>query len=79
MRNQRSGRKIEGLLHDSIRIMWLAQGHKEMVEMSYLTETPVYLDGSKYKKTIGSLIQTSFEVGIAETIRSIQKDTQSAK
>lgn len=52
---------------------------KEMVEMSYLTETPVYLDGSKYKKTIGSLIQTSFEVGIAETIRSIQKDTQSAK
>jgi len=46
---------------------------REMVEMSYLTETPVYLDGSKYKKKIGPLTQTSFEVGILETIRVNQK------
>ncbi|MEK4670223.1 SDR family NAD(P)-dependent oxidoreductase [Niallia sp. FSL R7-0271] len=49
---------------------------REMEEMSYLTETPVYLDGSKYKKKIGPLTQTSFEVGILETIRANQKETQ---
>ena len=31
-------------------IGWFSPVMREMVEMSYLTETPVFLDGSKYKQ-----------------------------
>ncbi len=47
---------------------------REMGEMSYLTETPVYLDGSKYEHNIGPLVKTPFEIGIPETIKAIQKE-----
>jgi len=41
---------------------------KEVVEMLYLTEEPVVLDGSKYEKEIGPLPATPYEEGIKRTL-----------
>lgn len=41
---------------------------KEVVEMLYLTEDPVVLDGSKYEKEIGALPATPYEEGIKRTL-----------
>ncbi|MED4888291.1 hypothetical protein [Lysinibacillus fusiformis] len=41
--------------------------------MSYLTETPVFLDGNKYNQQIGSIIQTPFEIGIPRTIQALKE------
>ncbi|WP_312475078.1 SDR family NAD(P)-dependent oxidoreductase [Neobacillus sp.] len=41
---------------------------KEMVEMMYLTESPILLSGEKYEKKINSLPCTSYKQGIQETI-----------
>jgi len=45
---------------------------KEIVEMLYLTEEPVILDGKKYERQIGPIRKTSFEQGIAATIIALQ-------
>ncbi|WP_207892430.1 SDR family NAD(P)-dependent oxidoreductase [Paenibacillus pinisoli] len=45
---------------------------KEIVEMLYLTEEPVILDGEKYERQIGPIRKTSFEQGIAATIIALQ-------
>ncbi|WP_282139738.1 SDR family NAD(P)-dependent oxidoreductase [Cytobacillus oceanisediminis] len=56
----------------TIKMMgWFSPIMREMVEMSYLTEIPIFLDGSKYKQQIGPLIQTPFEVGIPHAIRAL--------
>ncbi|WP_078394131.1 SDR family NAD(P)-dependent oxidoreductase [Shouchella patagoniensis] len=41
---------------------------REMVEMMYLTEQPVLLDGTKAANKLGKLPYTPFEEGIAETV-----------
>ncbi|TYP71903.1 NAD-dependent epimerase/dehydratase family protein [Paenibacillus methanolicus] len=46
---------------------------KEVVEMLYLTEQPLRLSGEKYKRRIGAIPSTKPEVGIAATIRELQK------
>ncbi|MFM1654987.1 SDR family NAD(P)-dependent oxidoreductase [Brevibacillus sp. B_LB10_24] len=45
---------------------------KEVVEMLYLTEEPLILSGEKYERRVGPVRATSFEEGIANTIRSLQ-------
>ena len=60
------------LLKTTIKLMgWFSPIMREMVEMSYLTETPIFLDGSKYKQQIGPIIQTPFEVGIPRAIQAL--------
>lgn len=46
---------------------------KEVVEMLYLTEEPLRLSGEKYQRHIGAIPATRPEVGIAATIRELQK------
>ncbi|MEH7381476.1 SDR family NAD(P)-dependent oxidoreductase [Bacillus sp. JJ1533] len=41
---------------------------REVVEMLYLTEDPVVLDGSKYEQEIGPLPATPYEEGIKRTL-----------
>ncbi|GEN84915.1 membrane protein [Sporosarcina luteola] len=43
-------------------------GMREMVEMFYLNEEPVVLDGTKYEKEIGPLPRTSYREGLKQTI-----------
>lgn len=53
-----------------IRLLGLFQPFmREMVEMMYLTETPVILNGEKYETEIGSIPQTPYEEGIEQTLR----------
>lgn len=42
---------------------------RELVEMLYLTDDPIVLDGSKYEREIGAVPRTPYEIGIAETLR----------
>lgn len=46
---------------------------REVVEMMYLNETPVILDGSKYEKEIGALPKTPYQVGIVENLKELAK------
>lgn len=46
---------------------------KELVEMMYLTESPVILSGEKYEKAIKSLPRTPYRQGIQETISWMKK------
>jgi nucleoside-diphosphate-sugar epimerase len=48
---------------------------KEMVEMMYLTESPIVLNGEKFQKEMGPLPHTSYKQGIQETI-SWMKENQ---
>ena len=41
---------------------------KEMTEMMYLTESPVFLSGEKYERHVGELPHTSYKVGLTETV-----------
>jgi nucleoside-diphosphate-sugar epimerase len=47
---------------------------REVVEMFYLTEEPVVLDGSKYEKEIGPLPRTPYKEGLLQTIEWMRKD-----
>ena len=42
---------------------------KEVVEMLYLTQTPVILSGAKYEREIGAVPATPYEQGITETVK----------
>src|SRR5690625_2267802 len=44
---------------------------REFVEMQYLNEDPVILDGEKYEKIIGALPKTNYEEGIRRTLESM--------
>ncbi|WP_449539205.1 SDR family NAD(P)-dependent oxidoreductase [Ferdinandcohnia sp. Marseille-Q9671] len=46
---------------------------KEVVEMLYLTEEPVVLDGTKYEQEIGPLPSTPYEEGIKRTLDFMAK------
>ncbi|MGC5324227.1 SDR family NAD(P)-dependent oxidoreductase [Brevibacillus sp. SYSU BS000544] len=47
---------------------------KEVVEMLYLTEEPLILSRDKYERLIGPVRMTSFEEGIADTVRMLQNN-----
>lgn len=47
---------------------------KEMVEMMYLNENPILLNGVKYEQTIGPVPNTAYNVGIAETLNWIKNN-----
>lgn len=47
---------------------------KEVVEMLYLTEEPLTLSSDKYERLIGPIVATSFQEGIASTIKALQID-----
>jgi len=49
---------------------------KEIVEMLYLTKEPVVLSGEKYERSIGPIRATTFEVGIASTIHTLQNQNK---
>jgi nucleoside-diphosphate-sugar epimerase len=51
--------KIAGLVDPTV---------KELVEMHYLAETPVILDDSRLKATLGSVQKTTYEEGIQKTL-----------
>ncbi|MGP7818204.1 NAD-dependent epimerase/dehydratase family protein [Niallia sp. 01092] len=46
---------------------------REIVEMLYLTEEPVILDGSKYERLVGPIPATPYKKGIEETIQALVK------
>ncbi|MDG5790071.1 SDR family NAD(P)-dependent oxidoreductase [Evansella sp. AB-P1] len=46
---------------------------REVVEMMYLTEDPVILDGEKYEQVIGELPRTPYREGLKETIEFYQE------
>lgn len=55
---------------------------KEVVEMFYLMEEPVVLDGSKYKKEIGPLPRTPYKEGLKQTVdwmRTIEASEEDQK
>ncbi|UII56487.1 NAD-dependent epimerase/dehydratase family protein [Cytobacillus spongiae] len=47
---------------------------KEYVEMLYLNETPVILDGSKYETIIGPIPKTPYSIGFQETFNDLLKE-----
>ncbi|ADU32436.1 SDR family NAD(P)-dependent oxidoreductase [Evansella cellulosilytica] len=51
---------------------------REVVEMLYLTETPVVLSGEKYEREIGEIPRTSYKDGLHETI-SFMKNKEAVK
>lgn len=47
---------------------------REAVEMFYLNEEPVVLDGSKYEKVFGEIPRTSYQEGLRKTIEYMKKE-----
>lgn len=45
---------------------------RELVEMMYLNETPVHLDGTKIGSELKSITHTSFKEGLMETVKSMK-------
>ncbi|WP_374723487.1 NAD(P)H-binding protein [Calidifontibacillus erzurumensis] len=50
---------------------------REVVEMYYLTQEPVVLDGSKYEKEIGPLPRTPYKEGLQQTIEWMKQNKAS--
>lgn len=46
---------------------------KEVIEMLYLTETPLTLSGDKYKRLIGPITATPYEEGISLTVSALKE------
>lgn len=46
---------------------------RELVEMMYITETPIILSGRKYEQRIGELPKTPYHIGIVETLEWIKE------
>ncbi|MCK0471621.1 SDR family NAD(P)-dependent oxidoreductase [Halalkalibacter sp. APA_J-10(15)] len=46
---------------------------RELVEMMYISETPIILSGEKYENEIGALPKTPYQVGLIETIEWLKK------
>ena len=47
---------------------------REVVEMFYLNEEPVVLDGEKYERMIGPVPRTSYREGLRQTIEYMQSN-----
>ncbi|MFB6469490.1 NAD-dependent epimerase/dehydratase family protein [Cytobacillus sp. Hz8] len=84
-----TGREIQQILSEyfgcDIRLSrihkWMIQAiglfqpfMREYVEMMYLNETPVILDGIKFETRIGQISKTPYELGIKETLNEMRKN-----
>lgn len=62
-------KKVSTVTKGMIRVFgFFDKQMKEVVEMLYLTEESVVLDGTKYEKEIGALPKTPYEEGIKKTL-----------
>ncbi|MDQ0216093.1 nucleoside-diphosphate-sugar epimerase [Oikeobacillus pervagus] len=62
-------KKVSTATKNMIRFMGLFdKGMREFVEMLYLNENPVVLNGGKYEKIIGPVPRTSYEEGLRQTL-----------
>ncbi len=63
---------VFGLGCRSVNLLGLfVPAFKEMSEMMYLTEEPLMLDGTKYELEVGAIPRTSFEDGLAQTLKAL--------
>ncbi|RAP29618.1 hypothetical protein C2W64_03268 [Brevibacillus laterosporus] len=50
---------------------WFQPFMREMVEMMYVTEATLQLDGSKYERELGTLVHTQYDQGIKECLKRL--------
>ncbi|WP_404330998.1 SDR family NAD(P)-dependent oxidoreductase [Mesobacillus maritimus] len=63
-----------------IRVLGLFNANmREVVEMFYLFEEPVVLDGQKYEAMIGPLPRTPYKEGLRQTIDYMKQDKEGGK
>ncbi|WP_269431698.1 NAD-dependent epimerase/dehydratase family protein [Bacillus sp. JCM 19034] len=55
---------------------WFSPLMRELVEMMYITKTPIILSGKKYEQNIGELPRTPYHVGVAETLEWLKQHEQ---
>lgn len=66
--------RVSTIGKNTIRLMgFFNRNMREVVEMFYLNEEPVILNGEKYEKLIGPLPRTSYEEGLKATIEYMKK------
>lgn len=67
-------KRVSTVTKNMIRFLGLFNPNmREVVEMFYLNEEPVVLNGEKYEKLIGPLPCTSYEEGLRQTIEYMRK------
>ena len=72
-------KKVSTISKNMIKLLGLINANmREVVEMFYLNEEPVVLDGEKYEKEIGPVPRTSYEEGLRKTIEYM-KDREMGK
>jgi nucleoside-diphosphate-sugar epimerase len=64
------GPKYRSVGRGMLKIMgWFNPLYRELLEMMYLTETPVLLDDSKLRAKLGTVHKTSYDDGIRRTLQ----------
>ncbi|WP_462410871.1 SDR family NAD(P)-dependent oxidoreductase [Neobacillus sp. Marseille-QA0830] len=72
-------KKVSIIGKNMIRFLGLFNvGMREVVEMFYLNEEPVVLDGGKYEKAIGPLPRTPYKQGMATTLEFMARNSVSS-
>ena|SRR5690625_3295722 len=67
-------KKVTTITKNMLRFVGLFNRQmREFVEMQYLNEEPVILNGDKYEKNIGLLPKTSYEEGIKVTVEAFHR------
>lgn len=67
--------KVSTISKTMIRLLGLFnRDMREMVELFYLNEEPVILDGSKYEQYFGELPRTSYREGLKQTIEYMRRN-----
>ena len=62
-------KRVSTISKNLIRFLGMFNANmREVVEMFYLNEDPVVLNGEKYEKLIGPIPRTSYEEGLKQTI-----------
>src|SRR5690625_3130357 len=65
--------KVSTVSKNMLRLVGIVNKQmREFVEMQYLNEDPVILDGEKYERIIGPLPKTNYEEGIRRTLESME-------
>lgn len=65
---------ISTVTKNMIRMLGLFNGNmREVVEMYYLNEEPVVLDGTKYENLLGELPRTSYREGLKQTLNYMKQ------
>jgi nucleoside-diphosphate-sugar epimerase len=66
---------ISTITKNMIKFLGLfSSGMREMVEMFYLNEEPVVLNGAKYERKIGTIPRTSYKEGLRQTIEFMKEE-----